>query len=129
MRYPSLSDQALSDSMLHDQYCSPSSAAAVLGGLRPGPSGPGFTVTVEPGNTEVERGTSLLVTARVAGQVPTEATLVMRPERGEESRLAMSASLNDPLFGGRIPVVDQQLDYLIELGGQTTPVYRVTVLE
>lgn len=108
---------------------SPSSAAAALAGLRPGQSGPGFTVTVEPGNTEVERGTSLLVLARVAGQMPPEATLVMKPVSGEESRLAMSASLNDPVFGGRIPVVDEALDYLVELGGQTTPAYHVTVFE
>src|SRR5437773_8108305 len=49
---------------------SPSSSAAMLGGLRPAPGGPGFSVTVEPGNIEVERGTSLLVLARVAGQMP-----------------------------------------------------------
>ena len=30
----------------------------------------------------------------------------IKPEGGEEARLAMSASLNDPVFGGRIPVVD-----------------------
>jgi hypothetical protein len=108
---------------------SPSSAAAVLGGRRSSPAGPGFTVTVEPGNTEVERGTSLLVLARVAGQMPPEATLIMKPAGGEEARLAMSASLNDPVFGGRIPVVDQPLDYLIELSGQTTPSYHVTVFE
>ena len=41
----------------------------------------------------------------------------------------MSASLNDPVFGGRIPVVDQPLDYAVELGGQTTPTYHVTVFE
>ena len=41
----------------------------------------------------------------------------------------MSASLDDPVFGGRIPVVDQPLDYHVELGGQTTPPYHVTVFE
>src|SRR4029079_15807580 len=53
----------------------------------------------------------------------------MRPVSAEESRLAMSASLNDPVFGGRIPVVDEALDYFVELGGQTTPSYHVTVFE
>ena len=96
---------------------SPSSAAAAARRIAArGSSGPGFTVTVEPGNTEVERGTSLLVLARVAGQMPPEATLVMRPVSGEESRLAMSASLNDPVFGGRIPVVDEPLDYADRTG-------------
>ena len=65
--------------------------------------GKSFTVTVEPGNTEVERGTSLLVLARVTGAMPAEATLVFRTEAGEESRLPMSPSLDDPVFGGRIP--------------------------
>jgi hypothetical protein len=108
---------------------SPSSAAAVSGGLIPVPSGPGFSVTVEPGDTEVERGTSLLVLARVAGQMPPEAMLVMQPASGEEGRLAMSASLEDPVFGGRIPVVDQPLEYHIELGDHTTATYKVTVFE
>ncbi len=108
---------------------SPSSAAAVLSGIRSGHTGPRFAVTVEPGNTEVERGTSLLVLARIAGQMPPEATLVMKPQGSDEARLAMSSSLNDPVFGGRIPVVDQPLDYLIELGDHKTPAYHVQVFE
>lgn len=108
---------------------SPSSAAALFGGARPTQSGPGFSYTVEPGNTEVERGSSLLVLARIVGQMPPEATLVVRPAGGEETRLAMSSSLNDPVFGGRIPVVDQPLEYQLELGDQRTPSYQVTVFE
>jgi hypothetical protein len=108
---------------------SPSSAAAALVGRKPTTSGPGFSVKVEPGNTEIERGSSLLVLARITGQVPPEATLIARPVGGEESRLAMAASLNDPVFGSRIPIVDQPLDYCVELGGQTTPTYHVTVFE
>jgi hypothetical protein len=108
---------------------SPSSAAAALTGHRPPATGPGFAVKVEPGNTEIERGTSLLVLARITGQMPPEATLVTKPVGGEESRLAMSASLNDPVFGGRIPIVDQPLEYTVELGGHTTPTYHVIVFE
>jgi hypothetical protein len=108
---------------------SPSSAAAALAGFHPVAIGPGFSVKVEPGNTEVERGTSLLILARITGQMPPEATLVMKPEAAEESRRAMSSSLNDPVFGGRIPIVDQPLDYAIDLGGQKTPTYHVTVFE
>src|SRR5262245_16913823 len=88
-----------------------------------------FAVTVEPGNTEVERGTSLLVLARITGAMPAEATLVFRSESGEQSRLPMSPSLDDPVFGGRIPVVDAPLSYHVEVGGQTTPTYQVTVFE
>lgn len=88
-----------------------------------------FRVTVEPGDTEVERGTSLLVLARVHGPIPAESTLVYQSDAGEETRAAMSASLNDPVFGGRISAIEQPLRYHVEIGGQTTPEYRVTVFE
>jgi hypothetical protein len=108
---------------------SPSSAAAILGAVRPSPTATGFAVTVEPGDTEVERGTSLLIMAKVTGQMPPEATLVVKPSGGEESRLAMSASLNDPVFGGRIPLIEQPVDYQVEVGDQTSKVYHITVFE
>src|SRR5262245_21469881 len=41
----------------------------------------------------------------------------------------MNASLDDPVFGARIPLVDQPLTYHVELGGQTTPTYRIAVFE
>lgn len=108
---------------------SPSSAAAILDAVRPSSTSSGFAVTVEPGNAEVERGTSLLVMAKVTGQMPPEATLVLKPDGGEESRLAMSPSLDDPVFGGRIPLVEQPLAYQVELGGQTSQLFHITVFE
>lgn len=107
----------------------PSTAAALLASLRPSANGMAFTMTVEPGNTEVERGTSLLVLARIVGAMPAEATLVIRPAQGEETRLAMAASLDDPMFGARIPIVDQALDYSVEAGEQRTPTFHVEVFE
>jgi hypothetical protein len=88
-----------------------------------------LVVTIEPGNTEVERGTSLLVLARVHGPIPAESTLIYQTDGGDETRTAMSASLNDPVFGGRIAVIEEPLRYQVEIGGQTTPEYRVTVFE
>ncbi len=104
-------------------------SAAILAGAARAAQGNQFTAKVEPGNTEVERGTSLLVLARITGAMPAEATLMFQSEAGEESRLPMSPSLDDPIFGGRIPVVDAPLEYRVELGGQTTPTYQVTVFE
>ena len=89
----------------------------------------GFSVAVEPGDTEIERGTSLLVLARVTGEVPADATLVLKPATGDASDLAMSRSLDDPVFGGRIATVTEALDYHVELGGQTTKTFHVTVFE
>ena len=107
----------------------PAGAAAALASLRPSLPGEGFAFKVEPGNTEVERGTSLLVLARVTGRMPPEATLILHPEGGEEARLAMTSSLDDPVFGGRIPVVDVPLDYRVEMGGQKSETYHVKVFE
>lgn len=88
-----------------------------------------FSVTVEPGDTEIERGSSLLVLARVQGPLPADATLEYQSPGGEATRLAMSASLDDPIFGGRISAVTEAFEYHVELGGHVTPAYRVTVFE
>ena len=88
-----------------------------------------LSVAVEPGNTEVERGTSLLVLARFTGPPPGDATLVYKNADGEVTRLAMAKSLDDPLFGGRVAVVDEPLDYHVELSGQTTEEYHAAVFE
>jgi hypothetical protein len=107
---------------------SPEAVAALAGTGQLAGSGQ-FSVTVEPGDTEVEKGTSLLVLARVTGDIPAESTLVYSTAGGEETRLAMSRSLNDPLFGKSIAGVSEPLVYHVEIGGQTTPEYRVGVFE
>ncbi|MFN9372486.1 MAG: hypothetical protein ACK6D3_11440 [Planctomycetaceae bacterium] len=92
----------------------------------------GFTMTIEPGNTEVERGTSLLVLARVTGTLPDQGTLIHSPTAGDqpdESRLTLNRSLNDPVFAARIAQVNAPLDYRVELEGQVSPTFQVTVFE
>ncbi|HEV3024513.1 MAG TPA: hypothetical protein VGX76_18685, partial [Pirellulales bacterium] len=93
-----------------------------------------FSVTIEPGNTEVERGTSLLVLARFQGFEPAEATLVhqrldAQTEEAEAVRQEMAKSLDDPVFGGRIAAVDGPLDYHVELADHTSETYHVAVFE
>jgi hypothetical protein len=41
----------------------------------------------------------------------------------------MTRSLEDPVFGGRIATVTESLDYRVELGGQTTPTFHITIFE
>jgi hypothetical protein len=103
-------------------------AAASLAGRQPSPTDR-LAVTVEPGNTEVERGTSLLVLARFQGPQPAEATLVYKTTDTEPERLNMAKSLDDPVFGGRIPLVDQPLDYHVEMPDFTSESYHVSVFE
>jgi hypothetical protein len=104
-------------------------AAAALANSGLGTLGSGFAVTVEPGDTEVERGTSVMVLARVTGRMPAEASLVIKPASGELTQLPMNAGLEDPVFGARIPLIDQPLEYHVELGGQSSPVYKIGVFE
>lgn len=93
------------------------------------PSGDHFEVAVEPGNTEVERGSSLLVVARFVGALPAEATLLFESEPGVLATVPMTKSLDDPMFGGRIPAVKQPLTYHVRFAEQQTETYSVTVFD
>ena len=88
-----------------------------------------FTIFVEPGNAEVERGTSLLVLARFAESFPPEASLAFVNAEGIESKVPMSKSLDDPVFGARISSVSQPLTYRIQYADRETDSYDVTVFD
>ena len=88
-----------------------------------------LTIAVEPGNAEVERGTSLLVLARFGDSIPTDADLIYVNAAGEEARVSMSKSLDDPIFGARIPAVQAPLSYRVEYADQATDSYEVTVFD
>src|SRR5579863_358269 len=96
---------------------------------RTGATADEFSFVVEPGDAEIERGSSLLVLARYQGPVPLEAVLMSQPATGEAARTAMSPSLADPVFGGRIQAVQEPLEYHVALDGRSSPTYRVTVFE
>jgi hypothetical protein len=98
-----------------------------------------YEVRVEPGNAEVERGTTLLVIAHFKGAVPTEAALLLEGPTAENpdnadaadamQTRAMTRSLDDPQFVGRVPSVENDFTYCVEFVGRRTPVYRVTVFD
>jgi hypothetical protein len=86
-------------------------------------------VSVTPGDTSVERGSSLVVLVRFDGRVPAEATLVIRPANQNEQRVALTKNLDDPVFGTSIPEVNSELTYRIEYGTQETRDFKVSVFE
>ena len=88
-----------------------------------------FQVTVEPGDTEVERGSSLLVLARFADQHPADIALSYVAESAATVNVPMTKSLDDPLFAGRITRVQTDLEYRVIYGAQQTKSFRVTVFE
>jgi hypothetical protein len=85
----------------------------------------GLAVEVEPGNAEIERGTSLVVIAKFPAAVPPEATLVVEGANAKP----MARNLDDPAFAGHVPAVDAPLSYHVEFPGGRSDTFRVTVYE
>ena len=110
-------------------WVSPAASVASTRDKRPNVTADEFSFVVEPGNIEIERGSSLLVLARYRGPVPLEAVLIAEPAAGDATRSSMSQSLDDPVFGGRIQAVQEPLDYHVTLDGRISPTYRVSVFE
>lgn len=86
-------------------------------------------ITVEPGDVEHERGTSLLLIARFRQQLPDRVTLETTAHSGLVETLNMAKALDDPVFGIRIPSVTEDFTYRVEFDGRSTRSYRVTVFD
>jgi hypothetical protein len=86
-------------------------------------------VEVDPGNTQIERGSSLLVVARFKGAVPADANLVVEKPAQAAERRAMTRSLEDPAFAGRVESVESELSYRVEFDGKSTATYQVRVFD
>jgi hypothetical protein len=86
-------------------------------------------VVIEPGNTDLERGTSLLVVARFQGRVPANSSLIVLEGSAAAGRRPMTRSLEDPAFAGRVESVDADLSYQVDFGDRRSPIYKVHVFE
>ncbi|MCA8996878.1 MAG: hypothetical protein KDA80_07830 [Planctomycetaceae bacterium] len=84
---------------------------------------------VEPGDAEVERGSSVVVIARFEGPVPREVQLVSTNENGETERVPLKKSLDDPIFGGRLASVESGVTYHVEYDGESSDDYRISVFD
>ena len=90
---------------------------------------PASAIVVTPGDTELERGNSLVVLARFGGAVPVQAELVLQPVTGMEQRLALVRSLEEQVFGVTVPNLTEDLAYRVEVEGRRTRDYVVKVFE
>ena len=101
-------------------------------GLLPARSSvPSEKIVIEPGNTEIERGESLIVTARFDPRfdLGDDVELLCLSEDGSERRLAMTATLDDPILGAFVPAVDQPLRYQVVSPRYQSDVFRIDVFE
>lgn len=92
---------------------------------------------VVPGNTEVQKGDSIIVTARFPGQLPGKVWLVRQPlsdsEKADDTdsvdRQLMKQSLSDPLFAAYLNDIRQPVEYRIEYDAEKTQNFSVKVFE
>jgi hypothetical protein len=86
-------------------------------------------IAITPGDTQVERGNSLVVLARFIGTLPPTVELVMNQTNEAPHRMALTKSLADPVFGVSLAEVTNSFSYTIEYGGKNTREYHVKVYE
>lgn len=93
-------------------------------------------LSVEPGNTEVEKGTALTVLAKFKSAIPEKAELIFEFVGSTEQetgpnihRISMSPSFDDPVFAGQIEGVRKPLTYWVEYEDKSSERYYANVFE
>ena len=84
---------------------------------------------ITPGDAEVARGTTIIVTARFGGRVPARVHLDTRQSDGSTRRIAMPRSLADPVFAATLSHVDADFDYTVDFGDGTSRTHRIRVYD
>jgi hypothetical protein len=86
-------------------------------------------ISVDPGDTKVERGTGLVITARFGHTPPAEATLVLVSASGKTQRIPLARHLADPVFGASLPEISEDGLYRVEYGAKKTRDYKIGVFD
>lgn len=88
---------------------------------------PELSATISPGDTEIERGSRLVVEASFAKDVPADATLIISELDGKErDRIPMRLTVDEKVFGGMIAKVDKDARYHIEFGDGKSKQHTIT---
>lgn len=112
----------------------------VLVALVPWHSGPGsragvgllgdrYGITVTPGDAEVEKGSPVVITARFDGRLPASVELLYGPAGQPPQRMALTKSLNDPVFGGMLAEVSSDLLYRVVYAERSTRDYTIGIYQ
>jgi hypothetical protein len=89
-----------------------------------------YSLTVTPGDTEVERGTRLVVEARFEKSIPDSAELVLTDKKGQVmERQPLRPSVDPLVFGGMISSVKNDGLYHVEFASEKTEDYEVTTFD
>jgi hypothetical protein len=90
---------------------------------------PSSGVTVTPGDTKVERGTGLVISARFGGKPPADATLVLITASGKTKRIPLERHLADPVFGASLLEVSEDGLYRVEYEKDKTRDFKISVFD
>jgi hypothetical protein len=89
-----------------------------------------FKATLTPGDTELERGTHLIVEARFNGPVPADAVLVVSEADGKvRERLPMKLTVDAQVYGGMINKVERDTKYHVEFAEQKSEMHTISVFD
>ncbi|WP_309028919.1 hypothetical protein [Pelagicoccus enzymogenes] len=87
------------------------------------------SITVEPGDTEIERGGSIVITARFEGPLPNDVKLEVQHESGHSQSFPMARSLSDPVFAYSLQEIDSPLSYRIRYSYEQSDLHSISVFE
>lgn len=88
---------------------------------------PELSATITPGDTELERGSRLVVEATFSKDVPTDATLIVSELDGKErDHIPMRLTVDEKVFGGMITKVDKDARYHVEFGDDKSKQHTIT---
>jgi hypothetical protein len=84
---------------------------------------------ISPGDTEVERGSTVVVSARFNSGLPRDVLLVWQATDGNATRSPMARSLSDPVVAFTLSSVTADIAYHIEYDGQKTRTFALRVFD
>ncbi|WP_010582887.1 hypothetical protein [Schlesneria paludicola] len=111
------------------QFSSNTASARLSSKIAPTSGDNAANLTVEPGNAELERGTSLLVLTRFSGKIPADVQVIWKQGDNAEQRTSLVKSLDDPIFATRLPAVQDDMQYRIDYDGHQTEEFRISVYD
>ena len=86
-----------------------------------------YSLEVTPGDTEIEKGSRLVVEAKFTQDVPPDAVLVVSDAKGtERQRLPMKPTVDAKVFGGMVGNVRDDGLYRVEFDGQKSKDFKIT---
>jgi hypothetical protein len=114
-------------SSVSTHYRTPKSFPATEVSTAPAKPAPEFSAAITPGDTEIERGSRLVVEAAFAKDVPADTTLIISELDGKErDRIPMRLTVDEKVFGGMIAKVDKDARYHVEFGEGKSKQHTIT---